>query len=106
MMPLLLACFPFSCKYAGSWNTVTAKIGVGYKPPPPAFQIGKALVGKVSARQPCRDVPNETESDKSTKTIRLHGQYKIQSYKMYRIQGYRIQGYRMNIRYNLYLGGT
>jgi hypothetical protein len=24
---------------------------VGYKPPLPAFQIGKALVGKVSARQ-------------------------------------------------------
>jgi hypothetical protein len=26
-------------------------ISVGYKPPPPAFQTGKVLVGKVSARQ-------------------------------------------------------
>jgi hypothetical protein len=25
--------------------------GVGYKPPPPAFHIGKAVFGEVSARQ-------------------------------------------------------
>jgi hypothetical protein len=52
----------------------------------------------------CHDVLNEVESDKSTKTISLHGQYKIQSYKMYRIQGYRTQGYRINIKILLVLG--
>jgi hypothetical protein len=47
--------------------TVDKSFIVGYKPPPPAFQIGKALVGKISARQNCCDVPNEAESDKSPK---------------------------------------
>jgi hypothetical protein len=51
----------------------------GYKPPLPAFQIGKSLVGKFRRGKACRDVPNEAESNKSTKTIRSHGQYKIQS---------------------------
>jgi hypothetical protein len=31
-------------------GTVTTKIEVGYKPPPPAFQIGKAVLGEVSAK--------------------------------------------------------
>jgi hypothetical protein len=39
---------------------------VGYKPPLPAFQIGKAVVGKVSARQNiCRDVLNEAENNET-----------------------------------------
>ena len=89
-------------------NQLQDRLGVvGYKPPPPAFQIGKAVVGKVSARQICRDVPNEAESAKSMlQNDKLHSQYKVKSYKMieYKAIGL-IQSYRMNIKLLLVLSG-
>jgi hypothetical protein len=67
-------------------------------------KLGKRWSASFRQGKTCRDVPNEAESDQSTKTTSLHSQHKIQNYKMYRIQGYRTQGYRINIRILLVLG--